>query len=165
MLQFICMLSLSRSGSFAEEDIGRQGASTAAGNATPGRGLEVAVANLQDYCNGKLIRLYCVFCIFTEEDYCMFNFFFVTFEYDAVELENRLLSRFDAASQRRDLSTMSECAKILSQVNALFCSMPLYNSVGKPVLLSKIRAKAFLTYRVITSWLILHKAVTEGMDV
>jgi hypothetical protein len=77
--------------SFAEEDIGRQGASTAAGNATPGRGLEVAVANLQDYCN---------------------------------ELENRLLSRFDAASQRRDLSTMSECAKILSQVNALFCSMP-----------------------------------------
>jgi hypothetical protein len=68
----------------------------------------------------------------------MFNFFFVTFEYDVVELENRLLSRFDAASQRRDLSTMSECAKILSQVNALFCSMPLYISVGKPVLLSKI---------------------------
>ena len=66
MLQFICMLSLSISGSFAEEDIGRQGASAAAGNATPGRGLEVAVANLQDYCNGKLIRLYCVFCIFTE---------------------------------------------------------------------------------------------------
>lgn len=36
-----------------------------------------------------------------------------------VELENRLLSRFDAASQRRELSTMSECAKILSQV--IFC--------------------------------------------
>ena len=34
-----------------------------------------------------------------------------------VELENRLLSRFDAASQRRELSTMAECAKILSQVS------------------------------------------------
>ena len=32
------------------------------------------------------------------------------------ELENRLLSRFDAASQRRELPTMAECAKILSQV-------------------------------------------------
>lgn len=52
--------------------------------------------------------------------------------YGVVELENRLLSRFDAASQRRDLSTMSECAKILSQVNTLFCSMRLYNSVGNP---------------------------------
>ncbi|KAL0709419.1 hypothetical protein Bca4012_016397 [Brassica carinata] len=76
--------------SFAEEDIGRQGA---AGNATPGRGLEVAVANLQDYCN---------------------------------ELENRLLSRFDAASQRRDLSTMSECAKILSQFNRGTSAMQHY---------------------------------------
>ncbi|KAL9279248.1 Exocyst complex component SEC10b [Arabidopsis thaliana] len=79
--------------SFAEEDIGRQGASAAAGNATPGRGLEVAVANLQDYCN---------------------------------ELENRLLSRFDAASQRRDLSTMSECAKILSQFNRGTSAMQHY---------------------------------------
>jgi hypothetical protein len=34
-----------------------------------------------------------------------------------VELENRLLARFDAASQRRELSSMAECAKILSQVN------------------------------------------------
>ena len=33
------------------------------------------------------------------------------------ELENRLLVRFDAASQRRELSTMAECAKILSQVS------------------------------------------------
>ncbi|URE30148.1 Exocyst complex component Sec10 [Musa troglodytarum] len=33
-----------------------------------------------------------------------------------LQLENRLLSRFDAASQRRELSTMAECAKILSQV-------------------------------------------------
>ncbi|CAN7068446.1 unnamed protein product [Brassica rapa subsp. trilocularis] len=79
--------------SFAEEDIGRQGATTAAGNATPGRGLEVAVANLQDYCN---------------------------------ELENRLLSRFDAASQRRDLSSMSECAKILSQFNRGTSAMQHY---------------------------------------
>ncbi|NMR86133.1 hypothetical protein HKB06_10060, partial [Vibrio parahaemolyticus] len=54
---------------------------SAMGNATASRGLEVAVANLQDYCN---------------------------------ELENRLLSRFDAASQKRDLTTMAECAKILS---------------------------------------------------
>lgn len=55
------MLSLSISGSFAEEDIGRQGAGTAAGNATAGRGLETAVANLQDYCNGILVRLYFLF--------------------------------------------------------------------------------------------------------
>ncbi|XP_010536964.1 PREDICTED: exocyst complex component SEC10 [Tarenaya hassleriana] len=81
--------------SFAEEDIGRQGivGGTAVGNATAGRGLEVAVANLQDYCN---------------------------------ELENRLLSRFDAASQRRDLSTMSECAKILSQFNRGTSAMQHY---------------------------------------
>eukprot|EP00250_Pteridium_aquilinum_P017296 c23554_g1_i1 orf=376-2835(-) len=46
------------------------------------RGLEVAVTNLQEYCN---------------------------------ELENRLLARFDTASQRRELSTMAECAKISSQ--------------------------------------------------
>lgn len=58
------MLSLSISGSFAEEDIGRQGAATAAGNAAAGRGLEVAVANLQDYCNGKLVCLYCFFLYF-----------------------------------------------------------------------------------------------------
>lgn len=32
------------------------------------------------------------------------------------ELENRLLSKFDAASQSLDLSTMAYCAKILSQV-------------------------------------------------
>ncbi|OVA16950.1 Exocyst complex component Sec10-like [Macleaya cordata] len=70
---------------FAEEDIGRHGITVPSmGNATASRGLEVAVANLQDYCN---------------------------------ELENRLLSRFDAASQRRELSTMAECAKILSQFN------------------------------------------------
>ena len=43
----------------------------------------------------------------------LFFFFFV-------ELENRLLSRFDAASQRRELSTMAECAKILSQVIASY---------------------------------------------
>ncbi|XP_075520821.1 exocyst complex component SEC10b-like [Primulina tabacum] len=81
--------------SFAEEDIGRQGmsVSTVVGNATASRGLEVAVANLQEYCN---------------------------------ELENRLLIRFDAASQRRELSTMAECAKILSQFNRGTSAMQHY---------------------------------------
>ncbi|XP_062090404.1 exocyst complex component SEC10b [Humulus lupulus] len=81
--------------SFAEEDIGRQSITgpSVAGNATASRGLEVAVANLQDYCN---------------------------------ELENRLLSRFDAASQRRELSTMAECAKILSQFNRGTSAMQHY---------------------------------------
>ncbi|XP_021887779.1 exocyst complex component SEC10b [Carica papaya] len=81
--------------SFAEEDIGRQSIAvpSAVGNATASRGLEVAVANLQDYCN---------------------------------ELENRLLARFDAASQRRELSTMSECAKILSQFNRGTSAMQHY---------------------------------------
>ncbi|XP_051132725.1 exocyst complex component SEC10b [Andrographis paniculata] len=81
--------------SFAEEDIGRQGvgAASVVGNATASRGLEVAVANLQEYCN---------------------------------ELENRLLSKFDAASQKRDLSTMAECAKILSQFNRGTSAMQHY---------------------------------------
>ncbi|XAR54015.1 hypothetical protein NMG60_11028994 [Bertholletia excelsa] len=81
--------------SFAEEDIGRQGITTSsvAGNATASKGLEVAVANLQEYCN---------------------------------ELENRLLSRFDVASQKRDLSTMAECAKILSQFNRGTSAMQHY---------------------------------------
>lgn len=35
------------------------------------------------------------------------------------ELENRLLVRFDFASQKWDLPTMAECAKILSQVSIL----------------------------------------------
>ncbi|OIW04553.1 hypothetical protein TanjilG_13935 [Lupinus angustifolius] len=78
--------------SFAEEDIGRQGIS-AVGNATASKGLEVAVANLQDYCN---------------------------------ELENRLLSRFDAASQKRELTGMAECAKILSQFNRGTSAMQHY---------------------------------------
>ncbi|XP_061962039.1 exocyst complex component SEC10b-like [Populus nigra] len=81
--------------SFAEEDLGRQGLSVPSvmGNATASRGLEVAVANLQDYCN---------------------------------ELENRLLARFDAASQKRELSTMAECAKILSQFNRGTSAMQHY---------------------------------------
>ncbi|XP_030963287.1 exocyst complex component SEC10b [Quercus robur] len=81
--------------SFAEEDIGRQGigAASVMGNAAASRGLEVAVANLQDYCN---------------------------------ELENRLLARFDAASQKRELSTMAECAKILSQFNRGTSAMQHY---------------------------------------
>ncbi|KAI3701263.1 hypothetical protein L2E82_45914 [Cichorium intybus] len=70
--------------SFAEEDIGRHGVSMQSGNVTASKGLEVAVTNLQDYCN---------------------------------ELENKLLTRFDAASQRRELTNMGECAKILSQFN------------------------------------------------
>lgn len=81
--------------SFAEEDVGRQGigAQSASGNATASRGLEVAVGNLQEYCN---------------------------------ELENRLLQKFDAASQRRELSTMAECAKILSQFNRGSSAMQHY---------------------------------------
>ncbi|CAK9177790.1 unnamed protein product [Ilex paraguariensis] len=67
--------------------------SSVVGNATASRGLEVAVANLQEYCN---------------------------------ELENRLLTRFDAASQRRELSTMAECAKILSQFNRGTSAMQHY---------------------------------------
>ncbi|XP_052113668.1 exocyst complex component SEC10b [Arachis duranensis] len=76
---------------FAEEDIGRL--SSAVGNAAASRGLEVAVANLQDYCN---------------------------------ELENRLISRFDSASQKRELTTMAECAKILSQFNRGTSAMQHY---------------------------------------
>lgn len=81
--------------SFAEEDIGRHGipVPSAMGNATASRGLEVAVANLQEYCN---------------------------------ELENRLLSRFDAASHKRELTTMAECAKILSQFNRGTSAMQHY---------------------------------------
>ncbi|MCO5594865.1 hypothetical protein L7F22_048900 [Adiantum nelumboides] len=66
------------------------GMPSAKGATNPNRGLEVAVANLQDYCN---------------------------------ELENRLLARFDAAAQKKDLLPMAECAKISSQfdkgVNAI----------------------------------------------
>jgi phage-related tail protein len=79
--------------SFAEEDVGRHGVVSAVGSANASRGLEVAVANLQEYCN---------------------------------ELENRLLSRFDTASQRRELSTMAECAKILSQFNRGTSAMQHY---------------------------------------
>lgn len=80
--------------SFAEDDVGRHGISgTTVGAANASRGLEVAVANLQDYCN---------------------------------ELENRLLSRFDAASQKHDLPTMAECAKILSQFNRGTSAMQHY---------------------------------------
>nr|XP_009793411.1 PREDICTED: exocyst complex component SEC10-like [Nicotiana sylvestris]XP_009793412.1 PREDICTED: exocyst complex component SEC10-like [Nicotiana sylvestris]XP_009793413.1 PREDICTED: exocyst complex component SEC10-like [Nicotiana sylvestris] len=46
--------------SFAEDDIGRQSMtiSSAVGNATASRGLEVAVANLQEYCNGTKLATY-----------------------------------------------------------------------------------------------------------
>ncbi|XP_068667881.1 exocyst complex component SEC10b-like [Aristolochia californica] len=82
--------------SFAEEDVVRHGGisvSSVMGTANASRGLEVAVSNLQEYCN---------------------------------ELENRLLSRFDAASQKRELSTMGECAKILSQFNRGTSAMQHY---------------------------------------
>lgn len=43
-------------GLFAEQDPGTQGmaVSSVVGNTSAGRGLEVAVANLQDYCNGMM---------------------------------------------------------------------------------------------------------------
>ena len=46
-------------GSFAEEDVGRHGINmpSTVGTANASRGLEVAVANLQDYCNGKFSEL------------------------------------------------------------------------------------------------------------
>jgi hypothetical protein len=46
----------------------------------------------------------------------LFGTFLNVFVSLILELENRLLSRFDVASQKRELSTMAECAKILSQV-------------------------------------------------
>ncbi|XP_073013621.1 exocyst complex component 5-like isoform X3 [Typha latifolia] len=81
--------------SYAEEDVSRHGAGAPLGDgdANASSGLEVAVANLQDYCN---------------------------------ELENRLLSRFDAASQRQDLPAMAQCAKILSQFNRGTSAMQHY---------------------------------------
>ncbi|CAM6124454.1 unnamed protein product [Calypogeia fissa] len=81
--------------SIAEDDLGVPGGAASAMKNTPNAsvGLEVAVMNLQDYCN---------------------------------ELENRLLAKFDAASQRRELSTMAECAKILSQFNRGVSAMQRY---------------------------------------
>uniref|UniRef100_A0A3Q7IEC5 Exocyst complex component Sec10 n=1 Tax=Solanum lycopersicum TaxID=4081 RepID=A0A3Q7IEC5_SOLLC len=81
--------------SFADEDIGRQKTtvSSAVGNATSHIGLEVAITNLQEYCNA---------------------------------LENRLLARFDKATQKRDLSTMGEYGKILSQFNRGTSAMQHY---------------------------------------
>jgi hypothetical protein len=53
-------------GSFAEEDIGRQGigVTSVMGNAAASRGLEVAVANLQDYCNGNFYNMVDVFVFY-----------------------------------------------------------------------------------------------------
>ncbi|XP_076909669.1 exocyst complex component SEC10a-like [Bidens hawaiensis] len=81
--------------SLAEEDIGRHGATmqSVAGNSNASKGLEVAITNLQEYCN---------------------------------ELENKLLARFDSASQRRELTNMAECAKILSQFNRGTSAMQHY---------------------------------------
>eukprot|EP00850_Spirogloea_muscicola_P002872 SM000011S19050 [mRNA] locus=s11:509502:515891:- [translate_table: standard] len=82
--------------SFAEEDstsLQLAGEGRVKGVAVASPGLEVAVGNLQDYCN---------------------------------ELENRLLAKFDAASQRRELATMAQCAKILNQFNRGTSAMHRY---------------------------------------
>lgn len=52
-LEFLPLLLVK--GAFAEEDVGRHGINmpSAVGAANASRGLEVAVANLQDYCNGR----------------------------------------------------------------------------------------------------------------
>ena len=43
--------------SLAEEDIGRHSAAmqSVPGNAAAGKGLEIAITNLQEYCNGMLL--------------------------------------------------------------------------------------------------------------
>ncbi|KAF9594498.1 hypothetical protein IFM89_031616 [Coptis chinensis] len=109
---------------FAEEDIGRHGISvpSVVGNATASRGLEVAVANLQEYCNGVLMEILCFNFLLMP----LLNVTVVSFGLLYLELENRLLARFDAASQRRELSTMAECAKILSQFNRGTSAMQHY---------------------------------------
>ena len=58
-------------GSFAEEDIGRQGigVTSVMGNAAASRGLEVAVANLQDYCNGNFYNMVDVFVFYWNQDH------------------------------------------------------------------------------------------------
>ena len=56
MNSFIFHVILLILGSFAEEDIARAVPSVV-GSATASRGLEVAVANLQEYCNGMITIL------------------------------------------------------------------------------------------------------------
>lgn len=55
----------------------------------------------------------------------LFQFDYLLFINGHPELENRLLARFDAASQKRELSTMAECAKILSQVTGFAFTWPV----------------------------------------
>ncbi|KAJ6710406.1 EXOCYST COMPLEX COMPONENT SEC10-LIKE PROTEIN-RELATED [Salix koriyanagi] len=133
--------------SFAEEDIGRQDLTVPSvmGNAIASRGLEVAVTNLQDYCNEitfvifnapyiliKYLSPYIHFLesplsrISTRTDSRLFENFCNPAVPCSHELENRLLARFDAASQKRELSTMAECAKILSQFNRGTSAMQHY---------------------------------------
>lgn len=52
-------------GSLAEEDIGRHSATTqsVSGNATASKGLEVAVTNLQEYCNGTFLFSFEVYVV------------------------------------------------------------------------------------------------------
>ncbi|RZS04659.1 hypothetical protein BHM03_00035010 [Ensete ventricosum] len=49
-------------GSFAEEDVGTHGINmpSAVGAANASRGLEVAVGNLQDYCNARFAVSVCI---------------------------------------------------------------------------------------------------------
>lgn len=58
-----------------------------------------------------------------------------------LELENRLLQRFDAASQRRELSAMAECAKILSQVILLLSKKCCNFMIGLRYLLSVLNVQ------------------------
>ncbi|WMV54377.1 hypothetical protein MTR67_047762 [Solanum verrucosum] len=111
-------LSLPTKRSFADEDIGRQKTtvSSAVGNATSNKGLEVAITNLQEYCNVQheaRLRPMNRHSIFETRNIDVLLFFI-------------LLARFDTATQKRDLSTMGEYGKILSQFNRGTSAMQHY---------------------------------------
>ncbi|KAJ0786012.1 putative exocyst complex component Sec10 [Helianthus annuus] len=117
--------------SLAEEDIGRH-ATTVPGNAGASKGLEVAITNLQEYCNGVLLLSFEVLLILYVYMIIKDNWWSIVtcIRHDQTcllkELENKLLSRFDSASQRRELTNMAECAKILSQFNRGTSAMQHY---------------------------------------
>lgn len=101
-------------GALAEGDVGRTGTGIAGkSTANASSGLDVAVANLQDYCNGECQDQKCAVNLTLSRWICVSHRNF------GLELENRLLSRFDVASHKRELATMAECAKILVQVTNL----------------------------------------------
>ncbi|GBG59446.1 hypothetical protein CBR_g38471 [Chara braunii] len=104
---------------FAEHDTATAGV-TVKGAVTAGVGLEVAAANLQEYCN---------------------------------ELENRLLDRFAEAARNRDLKTMAECGKILSQFNRGSSAMQRYVTSRPMFLDPAVRtADAMLALSDINMW-------------